>query len=518
MTNQDGSQLPQGWLLAELGEIADIQLGKMLDKKRTAGKPLPYLRNINVRWDEIDTTDLLEMPFKESELSRYSLAPGDVLVCEGGEPGRAAVWKTDDSHIKFQKALHRVRGNGAFVPRWLVFHLLHDAQRGALSHYFTGTTIKHFPGESIREYRVRVPPFAEQERVVAALDSLLSRVDNAAAILRNVQRNLLRYRASVLQAAVEGRLVPTEAGLARAEGRDYEPASALLERILAERRRRWEATQRVAKRRSPYKEPLPPRDEPLPALPEGWCWTTLGQLFEVVVGSTPSRATAEFWGGGIPWVSSGEVAFCRIRSTRETISQTGLDGSSARLNPVGSVLLGMIGEGKTRGQAAILDIEAANNQNCAAIWVTETDIPPEYVYFLLMGQYEATRRLGSGNNQPALNKRRVQAIPLPLPPLAEIERIASSLSEHISLIEHLQWQVTTIRARSDRLRQSILKWAFEGKLVDQDPSDEPASVLLERIRAERRSRGSSQAAGRGRRRSGSAGAPRLTAADEVAPT
>jgi type I restriction enzyme S subunit len=239
-----------------------------------------------------------------------------------------------------------------------------------------------------------------------------------------------------------------------------------------------------------YVEPVAPDTSDLPELPEGWCWSSLGELFEIRVGATPSRSKPEYWGGGVPWVSSGEVSFCRIGQTRETISATGLRNSSAQLNPAGSVLLGMIGEGRTRGQAAILTCPACNNQNSAAIWVSEAGLPPEYVYYFLMEQYEVTRTRGSGNNQPALNKSRVQGIPIPLPPLAEANRIVVHIEEHESVIESLAADSRLSISRLARLRQSILKWAFDGRLVDQDPTDEPASVLLERIRAERDAAGS----------------------------
>ena len=133
----------------------------------------------------------------------------------------------------------------------------------------------------------------EQHRIVEAIESYFTRLDDAVATLERVQRNLKRYRASVLKAAVEGRLVPTEAELARAEGRDYEPASVLLERILAERRRRWEEAELAkmkAKGKTPkddkwkakYKEPVAPDTSNLPDLPEGWCWATVEQLASTV--------------------------------------------------------------------------------------------------------------------------------------------------------------------------------------------------------------------------------------------
>jgi type I restriction enzyme S subunit len=145
----------------------------------------------------------------------------------------------------------------------------------------------------------------------------------------------------------------------------------------------------------------------------------------------------------------------------------------------------MIGEGKTRGQAAILDIAACNNQNSAAIRVADAGLPPDYLYRYLEGQYERTRTLSSGGNQPALNKKRVQDMLVPLPPLMEQHRIAQELERRLSVADGLLVEVTKGLARGGTLRQSILTFAFQGKLAPQDPNDEPASVLLERIRAER---------------------------------
>ena len=345
-----------------------------------------------------------------------------------------------------------------------------------------GTTFKEISGANAARIRFAIAPIPEQRRIVAEIEKQFTRLDAAVAALRRTLANLKRYRASVLREACSGELVPTEAELARAEGRDYEQAGVLLERILAERRAHWDAQE---KRRGKYKEPAAPDVSDLPTLPEGWVNSTMGQCFEVYVGATPRRNREDYWGGEIAWVSSSEVAFNRITATRETITAAGYDNASVNLHPKGTVLLGMIGEGKTRGQVAILDIPACNSQNSAALRVSEVGLPPGFVFYYLMGQYEATRRIGSGNNQPALNKSRVQEIVLPLPPLAEQHRIVAEVERRLSVIQQTETAVEASLRRAERLRQSILKRAFCGELVPRDPDDEPASVLLERIRAQR---------------------------------
>ena len=354
-----------------------------------------------------------------------------------------------------------------------------------------GTTVASIDTLALHRYPVPLAPTNEQQRVVRKLDELLSDLDAGIAALERARANLKRYRAAVLKAAVEGRL--TEKW--RAAHPDVEPAAKLLERILAERRKKWEEAQlkKFAKKgqappkgwKDNYVEPAKPDVVSLPGLPRSWLWSSLGQCFPVVVGSTPSRGDSRYWHGDINWVSSGEIQFNRISETKEKITAEGLANSSTRINPKGSVLLGMIGEGKTRGQAAILDIPAANNQNCAAIWVSVTEVLPEFVYFWLWSRYEITRSGGSGNNQPALNKSIVEMIPFPLPPVEEQREIVLEVDRYCSNLEHNLATLEVMGGRSSRLRQAILKRAFEGKLVPQDPKDEPASELLKRIRAAR---------------------------------
>ena len=161
------------WEEVALGEIAEIKLGKMLDKqKHTTGHLLPYLNNLAVRWNEVNTSDLPKMYFSDRELDRFGLRAGDVVVCEGGEPGRAAVWDGRLPDLKFQKAIHRVRFNVPFEPKILVLHLENLAGTTQFEMLFTGGGIKHLTGETFSRLKIPLIPHAEQQRIASCLSSL----------------------------------------------------------------------------------------------------------------------------------------------------------------------------------------------------------------------------------------------------------------------------------------------------------------------------------------------------------
>lgn len=159
------SEVPPGWTIARLGDLGDVRLGKMLDKVKNRGLPTRYLRNINVRWFRFDLTDLQRLLVSEDERELLSVQDGDLFICEGGEPGRCAVWRNGASSFVYQKALHRFRTSGAIVPELLMYRLRHDADSGALQDAFTGTTIKHLTRESLSRYEIPLPPINEQKRI-----------------------------------------------------------------------------------------------------------------------------------------------------------------------------------------------------------------------------------------------------------------------------------------------------------------------------------------------------------------
>lgn len=217
------------WPMRRVRELGSVQLGKMLSQKSRSGVGgRPYLRNKNVRWMRIESDDLLEMDFSEREVEKYSLVPGDVLVCEGGEPGRAAVWRLDRPGMMYQKALHRVRlDQSCMLPEFFAYQMWDLASNGVLAKDFTGSTIQHLPLEDILELTLTTPPISVQSEIVREIERCSSL---AGAVDREVQTGLARaaaLRASILKRAFEGKLVSQDS-------RD-ELANILLERIRASR-------------------------------------------------------------------------------------------------------------------------------------------------------------------------------------------------------------------------------------------------------------------------------------------
>lgn len=505
VNNGQSDDLPPGWAWTTLGEIAAIQGGIQKGKSRNGRvvvREVPYLRVANVQRGYLDLTEIKTIQATEDEIDALRLASGDVLLNEGGDRdklGRGWVWNCELPECIHQNHVFRARiKTPDILPRYVSWYANGEGQRYFFDEGSQTTNLASLNSTKLRAFPVPLAPASEQKRIVDEISSYVSRLDAAIAGLQRVQANLQRYRASVLQAAVEGRLVPTEAEVARQEGREYEPASVLLERILIERRRRWEEAElakMTAKGKVPkddgwkakYEEPCRPSIADAPQLPQGWCWATIDQLAEVGTGTTPKRGASKYWQGGhIPWVTSSVVNSPIVVEPSEYVTEAAIRETNLHLCGPGTILVAMYGEGKTRGRATVLGIKSTTNQALATLTLGPDAEPlRSWILLALESSYEQTRRLSSGGVQPNLNLSLVRGICMPIPP----ERIIGSVLDQVAhLLAFCDVAAATTQAnmiRTSRLRQSILKAAFEGKLVDQDPNDEPASALLARLRAER---------------------------------
>ena len=300
---------------------------------------------------------------------------------------------------------------------------------------------------------------------------------------------------SILQMAVQGKLVPQDP--------NDEPASVLLERIKAEKEaliksgrikksKKSSEIFRGASRTLPYafceqigKEIRDISDEIPFEIPDSWEWVRLGFIGNWGSGATPSRTNKEYYGGNIPWLKTGDLNDGIITNIPEKITELALEKTSVRLNPVGSVLIAMYGA--TIGKLGILNIPATTNQACCAC--LPILVNNNYLFYFLMSHKESFTKKAEGGAQPNISKEKIISTLFPLPPLAEQKRIVEKIEQLLPFIEKYEQAETQLTALNtsipEMLKKSILQESVQGKLVPQNPFDEPASVLLERIRAEK---------------------------------
>ena len=406
--------------------------------------------------------------------------PDDVLISI-----RAPVGPTNLCAVEscIGRGLAAIRTQGGIPSKYVLYAM--RATEEELRASATGTTFEAIRGNDLRSHPLSLAPLAEQRRIVAEIEKQFARLDASVASLKRVQANLRRYRASVLKSACEGRLVPIEAELARTEGRDYEHASVLLERVLAERRTRWESQ---SKRRGKYKEPMGPDTSDLPELPEGWTWATAAQLGEVRLGRqrSPKRATGPHMR---PYLRAANVTWDGIDLS--DVKEMDFDPREYEIYRLrrGDILLAEAsGSADEVGKPAIWadQIDGCCFQNTLIRVRAFPTVAPYLFYHLLSdARTGALGRAARGVGIHHLGAQRTESWVVALPPLAEQHRIVVEVDRRLSVIQQAESTVEANLTRAERLRQSILKRAFSGRLVPQNPNDEPASALLKRIRAER---------------------------------
>ncbi len=196
-------ELPVGWEWVRFGTVTFSRLGKMLDKAKNRGEFRPYLRNTNVQWHRFVLDDVKEMRIEKEEVEEYRVLPGDLLICEGGEPGRCAIWNDEDKEIYYQKALHRARSYTGINQEYLQICLTVDAKSKVLDRYFTGATIKHFPGDKLNRYVHSLPPSNEQHRIVTKVNELMSLCDTLKERIQTAQTTQLKLTDAITQQALK---------------------------------------------------------------------------------------------------------------------------------------------------------------------------------------------------------------------------------------------------------------------------------------------------------------------------
>jgi type I restriction enzyme S subunit len=258
---RSSQELADEWEIVKLSEVASSRLGKMLDKSKNQGVLTPYLRNLNVRWFYFDLTDIQKIRVTEDEVNNFSICYNDVLICEGGEPGRCAIWKGESNVYVYQKALHRVRVGARLLPEWLCYCLKNSADSGRLLDMFKGTTIAHLTGITLSQFQLILPSVEEQREIVNRIEKLFADADYIENYYKSIVTTIDQLTAKLLDKAFRGELVPQDPS--------DEPASVLLERIRTERLAQPPRPKRIPIRKSAMtKQPKESLKEIIKKLPK----------------------------------------------------------------------------------------------------------------------------------------------------------------------------------------------------------------------------------------------------------
>lgn len=502
MTDHLEDGLPTGWVVASLIEIAYLN-PRWLDREPGQDEVVSFVPMAAVEAESGRLDSSSTRAWKEVSKGYTRFQEGDVLfakITPCMENGKFAIAKgLIGGRAAGSTEFHVIRPIHGVEAKLLLYFLLRDSLRGEARVRMKGAAGQlRVPPEFLAQVQIPLPPSTEQRRIIGEIEKQFTRLEAAVGALKRVQANLKRYRASVLKAACEGRLVPTEAELARAEGRDYEPADKLLARILKERRARWEADQLAKmhtagkppkddKWKAKYKEPAPPDPINLPRLPEGWLAASMDQI-TTQVGDVDHRMPTPA-SSGIPYISTkdfyGENGIDFDHAKR--ISPRDYAALARKIRPEPEDILlsryGTVGEVRK----VVWDVEFQASYSIAIAKPLQAMVTTDYVVLALKSEVVQAqmRRDIRASSQPDLGLEYIRKLALPLAPLAEQQRIVAEVERRLSVIDELEAVVETNLKRAERLRQAILKRAFEGKLVPQNPSDEPAGILLERVRAER---------------------------------
>lgn len=402
----------EDWRIVRLGDVCDIQLGKMLSpKSRQRLRPRPYLRNANVKWGGFDLSDIAEMDFTPTEEEKFELRPDDLLVCEGGEPGRAAVWDGSLFPCYYQKALHRLRPlNGAVDPHFLMYRLWLAARAGEFEDSHARTTIAHLPAVRLAQLRIKIPAIREQRRIAALLKEDLAAVQRA-------------------RAAAAEQLAAAEA-LAGAYLRNT--FYGIIPLSIEEH----------------------PRDTPV-----GWAWKLLKDLARLESGHTPSRSRSDWWNGEIPWIAlpdirglDGQVVY----DTREHTNEGGIANSAARVLPAGTVVLSRTA---SVGFVTVMGKPMATSQDFVN-WVCGPKLDPYFLALLLRASRSYIRSLASGAVHPTVYVPTVRRFSVCVPQLSQQRSIVRQVNVQLATTARLQHAVRQQFADIDALPNALLRHAL----------------------------------------------------------
>jgi type I restriction enzyme S subunit len=404
------------WNQSQLGVVADLCLGKMLDQEKNRGEPLPYLANVNVRWGEFALDNLRTMRFEPHERDRYGLRLGDIVMCEGGEPGRCAIWKEQVPGMMIQKALHRIRPHDVLNYRFLFYELLNIGSCKGFDQYFTGATIKHLPGEKLAKVAVHVPPLPIQRRIAG----ILSAYDE---LIENSQR-----RIKILES------------MARALYREW-----------------------FVHFRFPGHESVPRIPSPLGEIPQGWEVKSVPDCVYINPRVSVPRD------GEKPFVPMGCLSNDSMHITNIE-SRTGNSGAKfqngdtlfARITPC-------LENGKTGFVQFLPDPQSVAFGSTEFIVLRSRTLTPEFVYLLARSDEfrgVAIKSMSGATGRQRVQEKSLEDLRMAEPPRALLDQFSTIVSPSFKLAYGLHLQIQNLRRTRDLLLPRLLSGQIDVEALD----------------------------------------------------
>lgn len=352
------------WERVKLGDVSDSCLGKMLDQRKNRGTYKPYLANVNVRWGAFDLDNLQEMKFEDDEDERYGIKYGDLIICEGGEPGRCAIWKEQLPNMKIQKALHRLRVNEEMDYRYVYYWFLLAGKQGALKQYYTGATIMHMPGQKLKEVVIDKPPLDVQRKIgdyLEAFDDLIENNQKQIKLLEEAAQRL--YKEWFVDLHFPG----------------YEDV------------------------------------EIVDGVPEGWSKGKAENFFNITIGKTPPRAEKQWFvknNIGVPWVSISDMgnAGVYVFETSEDLTQEAVKKYNMKVVPSGTIFVSFK---LTVGRVSIATKNMCTNEAIAHFYIDD-DSKQAYTYCYL-NNFEYDTLGNTSSISKAINSKIIKAMPFVMP-------------------------------------------------------------------------------------------------------
>lgn len=410
------------WPVRPLGELAETALGKMLDKGKSKGLPhVPYLRNVNVQWGRINTDDLKTMELADDERERFGVRAGDLLVCEGGEIGRCAIWHGRADYIAYQKALHRIRPGESLDVRFLRYLLEHHSGNGTLGSLATGSTIAHLPQQQLRRIPVPHPPLDEQCRIVDLLEDHLSRLDAA--------------ESSLLLALRKSNAMVT---------------SSLVAQTTAER--------------------------------PSWLHSTVGAEAELVEYGASAKCVPAEDDSSVPVLRMGNLRGGALAWDSLKYLPSEHEHFPRLLLRCGDLLFNRTNSAELVGKSAVFEDDRMASFASYLIRVRFKDAAnPKWANMVInspMGRRYVASVVSQQVGQANVNSTKLKAFPLPLPTREEQDRRVREHNEVLSNRGRLRDSVNAALSRSAALRRSLLTAAFSGRLTGAAPDLPAASEMV----------------------------------------